>query len=98
MIPDPLSTTTAAALSLSLSRSGAAGSGHPRRWGRAALVPDGGIASRKPPVLVTKRIDPEAVEFLRQHCEVDSEATGEGLAPAEPGRRAAGKKAIVCVR
>ena len=37
----------------------------------------------KPPVLVTKRIYPEAIEFLKQHAEVDYVETDEGLTPAE---------------
>jgi lactate dehydrogenase-like 2-hydroxyacid dehydrogenase len=49
----------------------------------------------KPSVLVTKRIYPEAVDFLRQHAEVDDVGTDEGLAPAELIERARGKQAIV---
>lgn len=49
----------------------------------------------KPPVLVTKRIYPEAVEFLREHAEVDYVGTDEGLAPAALIERARGKHAIV---
>ena len=33
----------------------------------------------KPSVLVTKRIYPEAIEYLRQHCDVDYVENDEGL-------------------
>jgi glyoxylate reductase len=49
----------------------------------------------KPPILVTKRIYPEAVDFLRQHAEVDDVGTDEGLTPAALIERARGKHAIV---
>jgi glyoxylate reductase len=49
----------------------------------------------KPSVLVTKRIYPEAVDFLRQHAEVDDVGTDEGLTAAELIERARGKDAIV---
>jgi glyoxylate reductase len=49
----------------------------------------------KPPLLVTKRIYPEAVEFLRQHAEVDDVGTDEGLTPSALIERARGKHAIV---
>src|ERR1700678_2080489 len=49
----------------------------------------------KPPVLVTKRIYPEAVEFLRQHAEVDYVGTDEGLTPSALIERARGKHAVV---
>ncbi len=49
----------------------------------------------KPPLLVTKRIYPEAVEFLRQYAEVDDVGTDEGLTPAALIERARGKHAIV---
>src|SRR5580658_1446287 len=49
----------------------------------------------KPPVLVTKRIYPEAIDFLRQYAEVDYVATDEGLTPAALIERARGKRAIV---
>ena len=49
----------------------------------------------KPPVLVTKRIYPEAIDFLREHAEDDYEGTDEGLAPAALIERARGKHAIV---
>lgn len=49
----------------------------------------------KPSVLITKRIYPEAVEFVRQHCEVDYEATDNGLNPDELRKRIRGKQAVV---
>src|SRR5438132_300771 len=49
----------------------------------------------KPAALVTKRIYPEAVEFLRQYADVDYVGTDDGLAPLELVERARGKAAIV---
>jgi glyoxylate reductase len=49
----------------------------------------------KPPALVTKRIYPEAVEFLRQYADVDYVGTDEGLTPSALIERARGKHAIV---
>jgi len=49
----------------------------------------------KPPVLVTKRIYPEAVEFLNQHCEVDDVGNDEGLAAGELKARLGGKQGVV---
>jgi gluconate 2-dehydrogenase len=49
----------------------------------------------KPSALVTKRIYPEAVEFLRRCAEVDDVGTDEGLTPAALIERARGKQAIV---
>ncbi len=49
----------------------------------------------KPAALVTKRIYPEAVEFLSQYAEVDYVGTDEGLSPTELIERARGKIAIV---
>ncbi len=49
----------------------------------------------KHPVLVTKRIYPEAIDFLRQRAELDYEESDEGLAPAALLERARGKHAIV---
>jgi len=49
----------------------------------------------KPPVLVTKRIYPEAVEFLNQHCEVDDVGNDEGLAAHELKARLGGKQGVV---
>jgi lactate dehydrogenase-like 2-hydroxyacid dehydrogenase len=49
----------------------------------------------KPSVLVTKRIYPEAIESLMEYCEVDYEATDEGLSPVELSKRVRGKKGVV---
>ncbi len=49
----------------------------------------------KPSALVTKRIYPEAVEFLRRYAEVDDVGTDDGLTPAALIDRARGKHAIV---
>ena len=49
----------------------------------------------KPPVLVTKRIYPEAIEYLKEHCEVDYMATDDGLSAEELQERVRGKQAVV---
>ncbi len=49
----------------------------------------------KPSVLVTKRIYPEAIEHLKEHCEVDYEATDRGLTAEELHRRLQGKQGVV---
>ena len=49
----------------------------------------------KSSVLVTKRIYPEAIDLLRQHCEVDYEATDAGLPVAELLLRLRGKQGVV---
>ncbi len=49
----------------------------------------------KPQILVTKRVYPEAIEYLKQHAEVDYEGTDDGLAEADLLARARGKQAIV---
>ncbi|MDP8980985.1 MAG: D-glycerate dehydrogenase [Acidobacteriota bacterium] len=49
----------------------------------------------KPSVLVTKRIYPEAIDLLRQHCEVDYEATDNGLPTADLLGRLRGKQAVI---
>lgn len=49
----------------------------------------------KPRVLITKRIYPEAVEFLRGRCEVDYEGTDDGLTPEALVARARGCQGIV---
>jgi lactate dehydrogenase-like 2-hydroxyacid dehydrogenase len=49
----------------------------------------------KPRVLVTKRIYPEAMALLREHAEVDYEATDDGLDAAGLAARLAGKQAVV---
>lgn len=49
----------------------------------------------KPHVLVTKRIYPEAIEYLREHCQVDYADSDDGLSAEELKERMAGKQAIV---
>jgi lactate dehydrogenase-like 2-hydroxyacid dehydrogenase len=49
----------------------------------------------KPPVLVTKRIYPEAIEYLKQHAEVDYAASDDGLTAEELLARVRGKQAVV---
>src|SRR5690348_9030071 len=49
----------------------------------------------KPRVLVTKRIYPEAIEYLREHCDVDYVNNDEGLSAEELEARIAGKQAVV---
>lgn len=49
----------------------------------------------KPRVLVTKRIYPEAIEYLKEHCEVDYVANDDGLTAEELRDRVRGKQAVV---
>ena len=49
----------------------------------------------KPRVLVTKRIYPEAIEYLREHCDVDYADSDDGLTAEELKQRMLGKLAIV---
>jgi lactate dehydrogenase-like 2-hydroxyacid dehydrogenase len=49
----------------------------------------------KPPVLITKRIYPEAIEYLKQHAEVDYAASDDGLTAEELLARVHGKQAVV---
>ncbi|MCP5112384.1 MAG: D-glycerate dehydrogenase [bacterium] len=49
----------------------------------------------KPSILITKRIYPEAVDFIRQHLEVDYESTDEGLTAEQLRERIRGKQAVV---
>src|SRR5215472_12811381 len=49
----------------------------------------------KPAILVTKRIYPEAVEYLRQHGEVEYTASDDGLSAEELLEKVKGKQAIV---
>jgi lactate dehydrogenase-like 2-hydroxyacid dehydrogenase len=49
----------------------------------------------KPGLLVTRRVYPEAIEYLKQHAEVDYNPTDETLSPADLLARALGKRAIV---
>ena len=46
----------------------------------------------KPPVLVTKRIYPEAIEFLRAHAEVEYADSDDGLTAEELAARLRGKE------
>lgn len=50
----------------------------------------------RPALLVTRRIYPEAVEYLRRHAEVDYAGTDDVLSPEQLLERARGKQAIVC--
>jgi lactate dehydrogenase-like 2-hydroxyacid dehydrogenase len=54
------------------------------------------MTSAKPAVLVTKRIYPEAVEYLRNHAELDYVNSDDGLPPAELLIRARGNQAVIC--
>jgi glyoxylate reductase len=49
----------------------------------------------QPSILVTKRVYPEAVDFLKLHADVDYVPTDEGLTPDHLLARARGKRAIV---
>jgi glyoxylate reductase len=49
----------------------------------------------KPAVLVTKRIFPEAIEYLNSHCDLEYIDQDEGLTPEELKQRVRGKQAIV---
>jgi lactate dehydrogenase-like 2-hydroxyacid dehydrogenase len=49
----------------------------------------------KPAVLVTKRIYPEALAYLREHAEVDYVDSNDGLSPEELAQRVRGKQGII---
>ena len=49
----------------------------------------------KPSVLVTKRIYPEAIEYLQKHCEVDYVDNDEGITAEQLKERIRGKQAVV---
>jgi lactate dehydrogenase-like 2-hydroxyacid dehydrogenase len=49
----------------------------------------------KPVVLVTKRIYPEAIEFLKQHAELDYAESDDGFSADELRERIRGKQAVV---
>jgi glyoxylate reductase len=49
----------------------------------------------KPAVLVTKRIYPEAVEYLKEHCTVDDVGNDDGLTAEELKARVRGKQGVV---
>src|ERR1700693_1174490 len=53
------------------------------------------MVAMKPSVLVTKRIFPEAIEYLKEHCEVDYEETDDGLPSDQLLPRLRGKQAIL---
>src|ERR1035438_2776569 len=53
------------------------------------------MVAMKPRVLVTKRIFPEAIAFLKEHCEVDYEETDDGLPNDQLLDRLRGKQAIL---
>lgn len=48
-----------------------------------------------PRILVTKRIYPEAIEYLKAHAELDYENTDDGLPPAQLLERSRGRQAII---
>ena len=49
----------------------------------------------KPPVLVTRRVFPEAIDFLQDRCDVDYNGVDESLTPEDLLLRARGKVGIV---
>jgi glyoxylate reductase len=49
----------------------------------------------KPHILVTKRIYPEAIEYLKEHAELDYAASDDGLSAEELLGRARGKQGLV---
>src|ERR1700704_4119402 len=53
------------------------------------------MVAMKPRVLVTKRIFPEAIEYLKEHCEVDYEETDDVLPTDQLHARLRGKQAIL---
>src|SRR5579872_2148088 len=53
------------------------------------------MVAMKPAVLVTKRIYPEAVEYLREHCAVDDVGSDDGLTAEELKPRLRGKQGVV---
>src|SRR5579872_336075 len=53
------------------------------------------MVAMKPAVLVTKRIYPEAVEYLKEHCEVDDVGNDDGLTAEELKVRLRGKQGVV---
>lgn len=48
-----------------------------------------------PTILITKKIFPSTVEFLRQRAEIDYEATADGLTSPQLVERARGKRVII---
>src|SRR6266481_5463024 len=53
------------------------------------------MVAMKPSVLVTKRIYPEAIEYLKMHCEVDYVDNDEGITAEQLKERIRGKQAVV---
>jgi lactate dehydrogenase-like 2-hydroxyacid dehydrogenase len=53
------------------------------------------LPSMKPAVLVTKRIFPEAIAFLKEHAEVDYADSDDGMSAEELAGRIRGKQAVV---
>jgi lactate dehydrogenase-like 2-hydroxyacid dehydrogenase len=49
----------------------------------------------KPGILITKRIYPEAIEFLKKQAEVDYEESDDGLTPSQLRQRLHGKLGVV---
>jgi len=49
----------------------------------------------KPQVLVTRRVYPEAIEYLKEHCDVEYVDNDEGLSAEDLLKRSHGKQAIV---
>lgn len=64
-----------------------------RRGGYATIAAE--IAMSQPRALITKRIYPEAAEFLRSRCELDYEATDSGLDTPSLLARARGCTALI---
>src|SRR5260370_42333895 len=53
------------------------------------------MVAMKTSVLVTKRIYPEAIEYLKMHCEVDYVDNDEGITAEQLKERILGKQAVV---
>src|SRR5258708_36256963 len=53
------------------------------------------MVAMKPSVLVTKRIYPEAIEYLKEHCQVDYVDNDEGITAEQLKERIRGKQAVV---
>src|SRR5579871_4618279 len=53
------------------------------------------MVAMKPSVLVTKRIFPEAIAYLKEHCEIDYVESDDGLPSDQLLPRLRGKQAIL---
>src|SRR5216684_627040 len=53
------------------------------------------MVAMKPSVLVTKRIYPEAIQYLKEHCQVDYVDNDEGITAEQLKERIRGKQAVV---